>query len=124
MILPSLNSSKVIIRDRYYFSNAAYQGAMGIEPAAIIQENRRRNFPEPDRIYLVDLNPETALLRITDRNQNNKKDIFEKADFLKKVRAIYNSIADRRFLVLDGARKTDENLKIVMEDIKSNFCEI
>jgi dTMP kinase len=123
-ILPSLTSRKVIIWDRYYFSNAAYQGAMGIPPASVIQENRSRNFPEPDRIYLVDLDPESALTRITGRNKNNKKDIFEKADFLKKVREIYNSISDQRFVVLDGARKTEENLKIILDDITGNFSNL
>jgi dTMP kinase len=121
IILPSLQNNKIIIWDRYYFSNAAYQGAMGIQPATVIQKNRNRNFPEPDRIYLVDLDPETALIRITGRNKNNNKDIFEKLDFLKKVREIYTSIADNRFIILDGTKTTDENLKIIMEDIQQNF---
>ncbi len=119
-VLPSLKDKKMIIWDRYYFSNAAYQGAMGISPASIIQKNRRKNFPEPDRVYLVDLDPETALKRITGRN---KKDIFEQTDFLKKVREIYKSIADSRFITLNGIKKTDENLKIIKSDIENNFCD-
>ena len=60
-ILPSLESGKMIIMDRYYFSNAAYQGAMGISPIFIIQENRRLKFPEPHRVYLIDIDPDTAI---------------------------------------------------------------
>ncbi|MFH0976456.1 MAG: dTMP kinase [Spirochaetota bacterium] len=118
-ILPSLKAGKAIVMDRYYFSNAAYQGAMGISPESIITENRKRNFPEPDRVYLVDIDPEVAVKRIAGRN--NKTEIFEKKDFLKNVREIYHSVADNRFVILDGSKKISEIMKIIEQDILNNF---
>ena len=109
-ILPSLENKKLIILDRYYFSNAAYQGAMGISPGYIINENQKRKFPEPDRIFLLDIDPELALHRINKRNNNTQTEIFEKMDFLKKVNGIYHSIADNRFVFLDGTKEIETEL--------------
>lgn len=123
-IQPSLDAKKLIILDRYYFSNAAYQGAMGIPPVHIIKENQKRKFPEPDRIYCMDIDPELALQRISGRNGNEQVEIFEKADFLKKVSGIYRSIADTRFKFLDGSKSINEILNIIIDDISNNFCSI
>ena len=117
-IIPSLNDKKMIIMDRYYFSNAAYQGAMGISPDSIITENNKKKFPEPDRIYLIDINPDEAIKRIAMRTD---KDIFEKRSFLEKVREIYLSITDNRFLILNGIKKPEYLLKQIQDDINTNF---
>lgn len=119
-ILPSINGKKMIIMDRYYYSNVAYQGAMGIPPASIIFENRKREFPEPHRVYLIDINPEEAIERI--KNRMISSDIFEKKIFLERVRKIYHTIADDRFLIIDGSNKPEEIIIIIKEDIEKNFC--
>jgi dTMP kinase len=122
IIQPALDNGKAIILDRYYFSNAAYQGAMGISPVSIIQENRKKKFPKPDRIYFIDINPELALKRINSRN--NQMEIFEKAEFLKKVREIYIKIADESFVIIDGSRTTKEIINIIKMDISKNFSNL
>jgi dTMP kinase len=122
IIRPALDKRKAVILDRYYFSNAAYQGAMGISPVSIIQENRKQKFPEPDRVYLVDIDPDLALKRITRRN--NKAELFEKAEFLKKVREIYQIIANDSFVILNGSKTTKEILDIIKMDISKNFSRI
>ncbi len=118
-IIPSLNSGKMIVMDRYCYSNVAYQGAMGIPPDSILQENKKRGFPEPDRVYLIDIDPEEAMRRIANRNSDGSSDIFEKRLFLERVREIYLSIADDRFLIIDGLKKPDEILSIIQTDIKN-----
>jgi dTMP kinase len=115
-IIPSLKKGINVILDRYFYSNAAYQGAMGLRPWDIIEENVRRGFPVPDRIYLVDLDPETALKRIIKSNRDGT-DSFEKNNFLKRVREIYLSISDERFLKLDGSKEPHELLEIIKEDL-------
>lgn len=107
--------------DRYYYSNAAYQGAMGIEPDLIIDENRKRKFPEPDRVYLIDIDPEIALKRINKRNNNTASEIFEKKDFLTNVRKIYHSIANDKFIVIDGTKNPEEIIEIIIKDIDKSF---
>ncbi len=122
-ILPALQSNKLVITDRYYFSNAAYQGAMGISSDLIINENREKKFPEPDRIYLLDITPEIALERISIRNSGNDLEIFERKDFLTKVNNIYHTIADERFVILDGSLEPEKNISIIKKDISDHFCK-
>lgn len=122
-IVPALESQKMILLDRYYYSNAAYQGALGIDPERILSENRKLKFPEPDRIYLIDITPETALARINKRNPGNGTEIFEKEQFLKRVREIYLSITNERFCIINGSLTIDEEIAQITADIEKNFIE-
>ncbi len=118
-IIPALKENRIIVMDRYYYSNAAYQGAAGMAPEAIIAENRKMRFPEPDRVYFVDIPPESAMKRVTVRSGGNKE-VFEKESFLLKVRENFLSIADERFLVLDGTKSIEE----IFEEIKNDFNKL
>jgi len=60
-ILPALLDGKVVLMDRYYFSNAAYQGAQGIDPKTIIDKNLALDFPQPDIVYYLDIHPNAAM---------------------------------------------------------------
>jgi dTMP kinase len=114
-ITPALEENKIIVMDRYYYSNAAYQGAAGMAPDAIIAENRKMEFPEPDRVYFVDLPPDRAMRRVTIRGE--AREVFEKESFLRKVRDNFLSIADERFLVVDGTKSIEE----IFGEIKRDF---
>jgi dTMP kinase len=114
-IIPALSEKRIIVMDRYYYSNAAYQGAVGLAPETIIAENRKMRFPEPDRVYFVDIPPATAMQRVRGRGEG--KEIFEKESFLNMVRDNFLSIADERFLVIDGTGSVDE----IFEMIKNDF---
>jgi dTMP kinase len=117
-LAPALGQGKMVLMDRYYYSNAAYQGALGIPPESIIEQNRKRGFPEPDRVYLLDIAPEEALRRIRHRNGGGKGgDAFERMYFLEKVREIYLSIADDKFRVMDGTLPQRETLAFVLRDL-------
>ena len=113
-IIPALNENRTVIMDRYYYSNAAYQGAAGIPPERIIRVNRSSRVPEPDRVYYIDLPPNIAVQRVTGRN--NTREFFERESFLKKVREIFLSIADEKFLVIDGGKGIGEIFTIVRTD--------
>src|SRR4030042_5255662 len=81
-ILPALNEKKIVIMDRYYYSNAAYQGAAGLAPERIIAENRKMRVPEPDRVYFVDIPPEVAIRRVSGR-MSKGTEVFEQGSFLR-----------------------------------------
>ena len=115
-ITPALSMDKTVIIDRYYFSNAAYQGAMGLDYIFILEENRKRFFPEPDIVFLIDISPEEALKRIKSRNKTT--DLFEKKEFLTKVRNIFLQITDSRFVLIDGAQKTEDIHHIILANIR------
>ncbi|MCP4136906.1 MAG: dTMP kinase [bacterium] len=119
-ILPALNNNQSIIMDRYYYSNAAYQGAMGLSPDFILTENRNKNFPRPHRVYYIDIEPEEAMNRISGRNSSGEeREIFEKAAFLVKVREIYHSIAAQEdiFFIVDGSRSIDDIFTAIKNDV-------
>ncbi|OHD67623.1 MAG: dTMP kinase [Spirochaetes bacterium RBG_16_49_21] len=116
-IIPALNENRIVIMDRYYYSNAAYQGALGIPPERIIRENREMQVPEPDRVYYIDIPPDIAAQRVTGRN--NAQDIFERESFLKKVRGIFRSVADEKFLAIDGTKKVEEIFEIIKADFEA-----
>jgi dTMP kinase len=89
VINPELESGKVVIVDRYYFSTMAYQGARGIDP----DEIRRRNelfAPEPDLLVILDLEPKTGLERI--RTRGDRATHFEKTRTLARAREIFRAI--------------------------------
>lgn len=99
-ILPALGSGKTVVMDRYYYSNACYQGARGIDLEAILHQNREFA-PEPDLIFIIDVDVDRALARISSARQGVAK-LFEKKDFLKKVRANYLKLAGANLELLDG----------------------
>jgi dTMP kinase len=106
VIAPALATGKTVILDRYYFSNMAYQGAIGFDPTEI----RRRNeafAPVPDLLFILDLDVDTALSRIGGRGDTANE--FEKRENLERCREIFLSLADEPFArVIDTRGTMDE----------------
>jgi dTMP kinase len=120
-IVPALDKGVTVIMDRYYYSNAAYQGAAGLSPDAIIRDNRERGFPVPDLVYLIDITPEEAIARIIRRSKGGPVECFEKTHFLAAVRRIYLSLAGENFIVIDGSPAEEEIHRRIMKDLKERF---
>jgi len=115
-IKPCMDNGITIVMDRYFYSNAAYQGSSGISPAEIIKKNSDRGFPAPDRIYFIDIHPDEAMKRITARNGSGKTELFEKKSFLEGVRKNFLSMIDDRFLKIDGNQSQDKIFQIIKDD--------
>jgi dTMP kinase len=104
VIRPALDQEKVVILDRYYFSNAAYQGARGVDPGIILSRNEAFA-PQPDLLVILDVSPQIGLQRIRERGDEPNK--FETFDSLERARAIFNQI-DRPYKVaLNGEDPVD-----------------
>lgn len=91
-ILPAVNSNKIIIQDRYYFSSIAYQGALGMD----LQQIRALNEAfalKPDLVFYLEIPPSEGLKRI-DAARKNKRDTMEKEQYLLKVKEIFDSLHD------------------------------
>lgn len=101
-IKPKLNEKNVVIMDRYYFSNVAYQGARGLNPDDVEQMNKRIA-PEPDKIIILDISPSESLKRIKATRESGPN-AFEKANYLEEVRKIFlKQFADRKNVsIIDG----------------------
>ncbi len=99
-ILPTLRAGATIVMDRYYYSNACYQGARGLDMEAILHRNREFA-PEPDIVFIIDVDVDRALERI-DRTRAAVAKLFEKKDFLQKVRANYLALRGANLALIDG----------------------
>lgn len=106
LLVPCLQQGKTILCDRYYFSTAAYQGALGLNPETILDRNSFA--PEPDLVLLFQAPLEVGMARITE-SRGEALNNFEQREFLEKVAAIFASI-DRPYI-----RRIDASASI--EDI-------
>ncbi len=106
IVLPAIAAGKIVLCDRYLDATYAYQGFGRRLPLPLIDElTRSLGIPQPDLTLLLDLPPETALARRSDR----RIDRIEAADpaFFTRVRQGYLARAEAapgRIVVIDGAR--------------------
>lgn len=104
LIAPALARSEVVILDRYYFSNIAYQGAEGLDPADIQQRNEAFA-PVPDLLLLLDADPAVGLARIAARG--DVANAFETVENLRRCRAIFLTTPAPSRVVIDARQSAD-----------------
>ncbi|RYD37578.1 MAG: dTMP kinase [Verrucomicrobiaceae bacterium] len=113
VILPALAEGKIVILDRYYFSNMAYQGVRGLD----INEIRRANeafAPKPDLLFILDLDVDTALSRIGARGDVANE--FEKKDSLERCREIFLSLAGEDFVRIIPTNSSKETVASMIQN--------
>jgi dTMP kinase len=116
-IKPALANNEIVILDRYYFSTAAYQGALGLDPEKICRENEVFS-PKPDIVFLFITSPEQCLERI--QKSRTEKSSFERLDYLEKVQRIFNSFSDPVIRRID----TTPQPKVVHEKLRYEVDEM
>lgn len=105
LIDPSLVRGQVVVIDRYYFSTVAYQGARGLDPKKLLEQNEAFA-PRPDLLVILEVKPALGLERIAGRG--DKADLFEKADNLQRAAAIFASLEGAHVLRIDGTKPIAE----------------
>jgi len=128
VIIPALNSGKIVICDRFYDSTTAYQGygrGIDIEKIKVINELASAGIA-PDITFLIDIPVEEIYKRKMAKIAETgkvKSDRMENSgfDFYERVRRGYLEIASKceRFIVIDGMKKIDE----ISEQISSIVFE-
>ncbi len=102
---PNLDQGRIILCDRYYFSTAAYQGALGLDPDEIL---RRNDFaPEPDLVLLFRAPLQLSIERITN-GRGETLNRFEQREFLEKVAAIFAAIKRSNIRRIDASGSIEE----------------
>ena len=92
-ILPALKKKHVVLVDRYYLSNAAYQGALNtFSLEDVLQKNAFAHVP--DLWLILDVTVPLGQARIRDRNKQQNEDQLEKADYQEKVRTNYKTLSE------------------------------
>lgn len=115
-ILPALKEKKIVLLDRYMYSTAAYQAGKSFSAKEILQMNLDRGFPEPEKIFYLDLLPETALARLQGRGE--EKERFETLGILRKISSAYEEILPENTVRLDANRTSEELVESVEEKIR------
>ena len=114
-VLPACAASKVILQDRYFYSTAAYQGIGDIAPHDIIAQNRQHGFQEPDLLFFIELDAQSAYARI--QKQRQKQESFEKLEHLQEIAQNYKKILPPQTIHLDGKRDTQHLCQQALEHL-------
>ena len=117
-IMPALKENIAVLMDRYYFSTAAYQGALGLEPDQIRLENEKFA-PIPDRVLIFLASPEKCLERI--ESSRDQKSTFEKLDYLKNVQEIFKSFNGPNIRFIESVGSVSEVYEKVLTEIDDLF---
>ncbi len=112
IVNPSLRQGKVVVSDRTVYSSLAYQYVRGVSEEKILFFNRKVVFPE--LVFLLDVDVDTALSRLKDREFTR----FELKPFLEEVRKRYLDLARRYgFIVVDASLSPEEVFRRVFNYI-------
>ena len=117
---PALERNKIVVLDRYYFSTIAYQGAKGIDEERIKRINEEFAV-EPDLVFILDIDPQQGLERIKNRRKKDK--LFERADYLTRVRRIFRGFKGKKFIHID-ARMPKEAISARIEKHALNLIGV
>ncbi len=90
VIEPALAAGRWVLTDRYYLSTVAYQGARELDWHEILARSEAE-FPVPDAALLFVLPAAEGLTRARARG-GPAEPIFERADYLERVAAIFAAL--------------------------------
>lgn len=121
LILPTINSGKWVLSDRFTDSTYAYQGAgrgIATKKIALLEKLVQGDF-RPDLTLLLDIDPLVGMAR-----KNSKADILdrfevEEIEFFQRVRECYLELAlnnPQRFRIIDAA-KTINDVELQIQEI-------
>lgn len=111
----------VILSSRFDYSTFAYQWAQGMSFEEIYNSHNYENILLPDLTFIFDISEEKIEKRLNSRNE--KKEIFENVEFLKKVRKKYLETyeklkKERNIFLINANGNIDEvfwQIKIILD---------
>jgi dTMP kinase len=118
LIKPALEAGKIVICERFIDSSLAYQGyALGWNLKLIQDINRiAASELQPDLTFLLDVNTERSLNRVSNRSDANKTKVdrieSRGLSFQEKVRQGYLELAkvNPRFVVINASQKSIKDI--------------
>ena len=113
---------KVIICDRFIDSTIAYQHyGLGVKKKIINLINREiMGTTKVDYTFLMYLNVDKSISRISDRKKLNRYDKFKKS-FYKKVQNGFLKISNSnksKYMIIDSSKKFETNQTIIFNQVK------
>jgi dTMP kinase len=113
-IRPALEQGKIVLIDRYYYSTAAYQGALGFDPVKIIKDNEVFA-PRPDRVFIIEVSLDESFRRIEEGRDSTSS--FEKREYLEKVRKIFDTFSEDHIRRIDSSPPKDEVQAVLRREV-------
>lgn len=106
-IIKHLENGEYVLADRYFYSSIAYQGV----ECSTDYIRTINQYPAPEFVIFIDTPVDNCINRIEKRGE--EKELFDKADYLEKVRANYNSEfaslpEETKLLIVDGTKSIEE----------------
>jgi len=125
-LVPTLQEGKIILCDRYKYSTFVYQSIQGISIEKI--RELHKGMLVPDLVFILDVPVDVALERISSDSNRTHKEVFEKKDFLEKVRQGFLSLkglfSDENILVIDASKEISEIKVKVVDVLWKNLKEL
>lgn len=122
LVIPALEKGNIVISDRMADSSVAYQGyGRGLDIEKIMYINSwAMNGIEPDLVFYLKIDQQTAMQRITSRGETLTSFEKEKELFWKKVSEGYEELfkSKRNVITLDSNLSIDNLCKIVTTTLK------
>ena len=121
LIVPSLESGKHVVVDRFVDASLAYQGVarkLGLKRIRDLNEWAMGGI-YPNRTYLLDIDPQLGLSRAKAR-QNLDRIEREALTFHQEIRKAYLHLAKihpKRYVLIDASQKPDEVFGLVQKDL-------
>lgn len=116
LITPTIQRGGIVVLDRYYFSTMAYQGARGVNPAEI-RQNNESFAPQPDLLLIMDLPVDTALERVGVRDGEANE--FEQREALQFCRDLFLSLRNEPFAqTIDASLNIDQVHQQIISAVK------
>jgi len=115
LVLPNLDTGRIVILDRYFYSSIAYQGSRGmdIEEVKTIMESR---FPIPDAVFILDVDPSLGVHRIA-HSRGETPNHFEDRTNLEKARSIFRNMSGPGVYHLDGSLSREDVHEIILKKL-------
>jgi dTMP kinase len=105
IIRPALEAGKIVVTDRYYYSSAAYQGALGLDPGKILALNESFA-PRPHLVFVLELPVNEAMARLAKKGKEGLQ-LSESQVYLSRVAAIYATLKGPQIRRLDAGRRPE-----------------
>ncbi len=121
VVRPFLDSANgenihIIICDRYFYSTLAFQQAQGASWDQVWRPNA--SFPVPDKVIVLDIEPQVALTRISGR----KKEKFEELEMMTIIRRNFLDLKQKLpghpIVVLDASKPKSHVANAAWNEVK------
>ncbi|HLC39636.1 MAG TPA: dTMP kinase [archaeon] len=124
-IADALESNKIILADRYFTSNLAFQCSRGFDLKKALTIAETLELPKPDIVIFLKVSPEISLKR--KQKEKQSLDIYEKdLELQKKVAAMYEKLTAEKvfakeWVVVDGEKDIGEVASEVEKVVREKF---